>query len=51
MNTPNAIVTETARQFRTFGRPDRDPRGHTVSIVYVAELVGELPAVAGAMGA
>ena len=35
------------RQFHTFGRPDRDPRGHTVSIVYVAELVGELPDVAG----
>ncbi|HOX25883.1 MAG TPA: NUDIX hydrolase [Candidatus Krumholzibacteria bacterium] len=33
------------RQFRAFGRPDRDPRGHTVSIVYVAELVGEPPAV------
>ena len=35
------------RQFRTYGRPDRDPRGHTVSIVYVAELVGELPTVEG----
>jgi 8-oxo-dGTP diphosphatase len=35
------------RQFRTFGRPDRDPRGHTVSIVYLAELVGEPPVVAG----
>ncbi len=35
------------RQFRVFGRPDRDPRGHTVTIVYVAELVGELPAVKG----
>ena len=35
------------RQFHTFGRPDRDPRGHTVSIVYVAELVGELPEVVG----
>jgi len=34
------------RQFRAFGRPDRDPRGHTVSLVYVAELVGELPRVA-----
>lgn len=33
------------RQFRTFGKPDRDPRGHTVSIVYVAELVGEPPLV------
>lgn len=35
------------RQFRTFGRPDRDPRGHTVSVVYVAVLIGEAPAVAG----
>ena len=34
------------RQFRSFGSPDRDPRGHTVSIVYLAELVGEPPAVA-----
>ena len=37
----------TFRQFHTFGRPDRDPRGHTVSVVYVAELVGELPGVVG----
>jgi 8-oxo-dGTP diphosphatase len=36
------------RQFRTFGAPDRDPRGHTISVVYVAELVGEQPQVAGA---
>lgn len=35
------------RQFRTFGNPDRDPRGHTVSVVYVAELVGEPPGVTG----
>ena len=34
------------RQFRTFGRPDRDPRGHTVSVVYVAVLIGEPPEVA-----
>ena len=33
------------RQFRSFGSPDRDPRGHTVSIVYLAELVGEPPLV------
>ena len=24
------------RQFHTFGQPGRDPRGHTVSVVYVA---------------
>ena len=35
------------RQFRTFGKPGRDPRGHTVSVVYVAVLIGEAPAVAG----
>lgn len=34
------------RQFRTFGSPGRDPRGHTVSVVYVAVLIGELPEVA-----
>ena len=35
------------RQFHTFGHPDRDPRGHTVTVAYVAELVGELPEVVG----
>ena len=35
------------RQFRTFGDPGRDPRGHTVSVVYVAVLIGEAPEVTG----
>ncbi len=35
------------RQFRTFGKPGRDPRGHTVSVVYVAVLIGEAPKVTG----
>ena len=35
------------RQFRTFGKPDRDPRGHTVSVVYVGVLLGEAPPVKG----
>lgn len=35
------------RQFHVFGAPGRDPRGHTVSLIYVAELVGDLPQVAG----
>ncbi|PID78587.1 hypothetical protein CSB20_14360 [bacterium DOLZORAL124_64_63] len=34
-------------QFHTYGAPDRDPRGHTVSVVYVAVIVGEQPAVRG----
>jgi len=35
------------RQFRAFGDPGRDPRGHTVTIAYVAEVVGEPPQVQG----
>lgn len=35
------------RQFHVFGAPGRDPRGHTVSVVYMAELAGALPAVLG----
>ena len=33
-------------QFRAYGDPGRDPRGHTITIVYVARF-GERPAVAG----
>ncbi len=35
------------RQFHTFGKPNRDPRGHTVSIVYLAEIIGDQPVVIG----
>ncbi len=52
-----AIVREVAeetgltgvswQQFRTFGKPDRDPRGHTVSVVYVGILEGKAPTVEG----
>ncbi len=35
------------RQFATFGDPRRDPRGHTVSVVYVAELDECMPGVKG----
>jgi 8-oxo-dGTP diphosphatase len=33
------------RQFRTYGAPGRDPRGHTVSVVYLTELTGAVPPV------
>ena len=35
------------RQFRSYGNPHRDPRGHTVSVVHVAELSGCPPDVVG----
>ena len=35
------------RQFHVFGQPGRDPRGHTVSVVYLAVLIGEPPRVEG----
>jgi 8-oxo-dGTP diphosphatase len=33
-------------QFRTYGQPGRDPRGRTISVVYIGEVVGR-PAVEG----
>lgn len=36
------------RQFKTFSAIDRDPRGRTVSVVFIAQLAGEAtPLVAG----
>jgi 8-oxo-dGTP diphosphatase len=29
-----SIVLPTLKQFKAYGKPDRDPRGHTVSIVF-----------------
>ena len=34
-------------QMHTFGNPGRDPRGHTVSVVYVGYLTHDATAVAG----
>jgi 8-oxo-dGTP diphosphatase len=35
------------QQFGAFGKPFRDPRGHTISIAYLAILPNELSVVAG----
>ncbi len=34
-------------QFAAYGDPRRDPRGHTVSVIYTAEVEGEPPAAVG----
>ena len=34
-------------QFGAFGKPGRDPRGHTVSIVYITQLPSKINAIAG----
>jgi 8-oxo-dGTP diphosphatase len=54
---PAAVAREVAEetgldglpfhQFRAYGDPRRDPRGHTVSVVFVAELAGPAPPVRG----
>ncbi len=54
---PDAVVREVReetglsgldfRQFAAYGDPARDPRGHTVSIVFVAEVSGPPPPVVG----
>ncbi len=34
------LVVRLLRQFHTYSAPDRDPRGHTVSVVFLAEADG-----------
>jgi 8-oxo-dGTP diphosphatase len=41
------VTGVTLRQLGTYGRPGRDPRGRTVSVVYVGQVPEELPATAG----
>lgn len=35
------LAVELLRQFHTYSDPDRDPRGHTVSTVFLAGATGE----------
>lgn len=42
-----SLQVENLRQFRVYSKPGRDPRGHTVTVVFLAELA-EIPAGAKA---
>lgn len=33
------VVLSNLTQYKAYGKPDRDPRGHTVSIIFVGELL------------
>jgi 8-oxo-dGTP diphosphatase len=35
------LVAESVRQFHTYSDPARDPRGHTVSVIFVVSARGE----------
>lgn len=41
-----SIKVTTLQQFRTYGKPDRDPRGHTVSVVFYGTVVETIIATA-----
>ena len=36
-----SLRVELIRQFHAYSDPDRDPRGHTISVVFVARAFGE----------
>jgi 8-oxo-dGTP diphosphatase len=38
------VDLEALQQFHTYSEPERDPRGHTISTVFIAKASGELKA-------
>ncbi len=47
LNEETSIEGVSLTQFKTYGTPYRDPRGHTVSIIYWAEVREDIPFQAG----
>jgi 8-oxo-dGTP diphosphatase len=50
MKEETNLSLEGLRQFHVYSDPDRDPRGHTVSVVFTARGEGELKAQDDAKG-
>jgi len=44
------LDVQLLRQFHTYSDPERDPRGHTVSTVFIARAEGEPKAAGDAVG-
>ncbi len=40
------LVVDKTQQIGTFGKPGRDPRGHTISVVYLSQIIGKKDLIA-----
>ena len=47
LHEETGLYSPTLEQLATFGHPDRDPRGRTISVVYGARLQHAVPPAAG----
>ena len=47
LNEETGIENVTLKQFKAFGKPGRDPRGHTISIVFMTSLPATVQTFAG----
>lgn len=47
LNEETAIEQISLIQFKTFGAPGRDPRGHTVSVIHWGVVAPQIPFTAG----
>jgi 8-oxo-dGTP diphosphatase len=47
LSEETSLTGVSLQQFRTFGKPGRDPRGRTISVVYYGFLENDEKAMAG----
>lgn len=41
-----SVSMESLAQFKAYGKPDRDPRGHTVSVVFFGKAANDIEVIA-----